>query len=595
MTEIHDLTEQEAVWDLSDMYKSFEDPALQRDKAAIRKKAEEFQSRWRGTVHQLNAGQLRDAINELESVMELRRRLHCYAQLSWSVDTKNPEVGASLQGIRELLNSVTQTIVFFELEWIALSEEQTIILKQPELEHYRYWLSKLRRYRNHVLSEAEERVMSVKDLTGRNAWVRYYEETMNSIPFTLNRQRVSIDTLFKTLHSPDRELRRQAMESLGNHLNSHSRSLTFIFNTILADCSKNDSLHKYPTWLSSRNLANAIPDESVNLMIDTIMKHKSLVSRYYTLKKRVLNLESMNEWDRLATFSDQEKRYSWSDARELVLKVYSAFHPEMGRIAALFFENNWIHARPQQGKRSGGFCSSVGPSLHPYILLNFDCTSNSLRVLAHELGHGIHGYLARKNGILQSHAPLTLSETASVFGEMLLYDALLENTSSDEERLTLLMKQIENCLSIVFVQAAFSRFEQAIHSRRRETGELTTDQYCSLWMFSQEELYGSSIHLTDNYRMLWAAIGHFVRSPGYVYAYAFGELIVLALFGTYREHGKGFCSRYLNFLSAGGSASPEDLLSEFDIDLHDAKVWERGIATIETMITQVENLLENKT
>ncbi len=402
--------------------------------------------------------------------------------------------------------------------------------------------------------------------------------------------------MLSDLYSPEREVRETAAAELSEGLQSALLPLTHIFNTILLDKSIDDRLRRYPHWLSARNLGNEAGDAMVEALVETVCSRYDLVGRYYRLKRRLLGYEELFDYDRyVPVTAPVETTISWAEAKEIVLASYAAFSPEMADIASRFFTNGWIHALPMPGKRNGAFAHPVVPSSHPYVFLNFTGSRRDVMVLAHELGHGVHQYLARAQGLFNSETPLTIAESASVFGEMLVFRNMLKRTVSPSERLGMLCSKIEDTLSTVFRQVAMNRFEERVHSARRNRGELDTDFISNAWIETQTAMFGDSVRLLDHYRIWWSYIPHFVHSPGYVYAYAFGELLVMALYEQYQREGPdfvpkdlGFISKYLKFLESGGRDEPRELLLPFGVDLADPGFWDRGIRIIEELIAEAE-------
>ncbi|MDX1672418.1 MAG: M3 family oligoendopeptidase, partial [Balneolaceae bacterium] len=427
-------------------------------------------------------------------------------------------------------------------------------------------------------------------VTGSKAWNRFFDETLGAARFELEGEEVTEQEALSKLHEPDRELREKAHVSLTDTFRELSRTLTFIFNTLLADKQVNDLLRNYESWISSRNLSNEIADETVEILVDAVTNRYSLVQRFYRLKKKLLGYDTLYDYDRYAPLLENQKKIEWEEAREMVLNSYSEFHPEMGTIAGKFFQNNWIDAAIRSGKRGGAYAASTVPSVHPYVFMNFDGKIRDVQTLAHELGHGVHQYLAREQGILQASTPLTTAETASVFGEMLVFQNLMRSLDDPREKLALLTGKIDDTIATVFRQISMNRFEDAMHTARREEGELTTDRFSELWREKQEQLYGDSVELTDSYSLWWCYIPHFLHTPGYVYAYAFGELLVLALYEEYTRSQNGFSEKYLELLRAGGSDWPENLVRKVGLDINQAGFWEKGLAAVEKMVEQAESL-----
>jgi oligoendopeptidase F len=587
-----DKTGAEAVkWDLSDLYKSPDDPELKKDKELLLKKADQFAASYRGRVAELSEAEFAEAMGLYEELVQRSGKMGSYAHLIWSTNTEDPALGKLLQEASELGSELSQRLVFFNVEWLHIEDEKAnrLILSE-ELSEWRHYLEVSRMYKNHILSEDAEKVMSAKSVTGRAAWNRYFDETLGAARFELDGEELTEQEVLSKLHNPDRELRRKAHQSLTETFTDHSRSLTYIFNTLLADKYTNDKLRNYESWISSRNLSNQTDNETVNALIDSVTGHYHLVQRYYKLKRKLLKVDELFDYDRYAPILQTTKKVKWEEAKGMVLGAYGDFHPEMGSIASEFFEKKWIDAAIKPGKRGGAYSASTVTSVHPYIFMNYDGQLRDVQTLAHELGHGVHQYLSRKQGELQSSTPLTTAETASVFGEMLVFNKLLQEIDDPQEKLALLISKIDDTIATVFRQISMNRFEDRIHTARREKGELTTEQFSQHWLETQRELYGDSITLTDEYKLWWCYIPHFLHTPGYVYAYAFGELLVLALYDAYKSQTNGFADRYIQLLEAGGSDWPHNLIAKMDIDIRDPQFWSRGLNLFESMIEEAEDL-----
>jgi oligoendopeptidase F len=455
-----------------------------------------------------------------------------------------------------------------------------------ELALFRHYLQNLRKYKPHTLSEPEEKILAEKGPIG-SSWGTLFDKVLSRLRFGEGQK--SESEVLSELYHPDREVRKKAAADLTDGLNSIDHILTHIFNTILLDKAIEDRLRKYPHWLRARNLSNEADDEMVSALIKAVSTRYDLVSRYYQLKRKILGYDQLFDYDRYAPIpSESERAIPWDEAKETVLAAFNAFSPQMGSIAQEFFDRNWIHAPVLPGKRSGAFSHPVIPSVHPYILLNYTGKRRDVMTLAHELGHGIHQYLAREQGLFNGDTPLTTAESDSVFGEMLVFRHLLGQIESPTERVVLLCGKLEDIFATVFRQVSMNRFEEAVHTRRREHGELDTDTLCTLWMDTQKTMFGNSVTLMDHYRIWWSYIPHFVHSPGYVYAYAFGELLVLALYRQYLERGSSFIPLYLDLLRSGGKVSPGELLRPFGIDLADPDFWIRGLKVLEELLMEAE-------
>ena len=440
------------------------------------------------------------------------------------------------------------------------------------------------------MAEAEEKVWVAANLTGRSAWVRYFTETMGGMRFRLDGEDLSQQLILAKLHEGDRALRRRAALAFTEGLKAREHSLTFVFNTLLTDKATQDRLRAYPHWIRSRNLANEISDQTAGALIDSVTQRYDLVARFYTLKRRLLGYETLFDYDRYAPLPEADTHYHWEDAKALVLESYVRFHPRMGQIAERFFAGRWIDAPVAPGKQGGAYSHGAVPSAHPYVLLNYTGKARDVQTLAHELGHGVHQYLARDRGVLQADTPLTTAETASVFGELVVFQALLQRETNPHSQLVLLISKIDDTIATVFRQIAMNRFEDRIHVARREHGELSSEQFSGMWIQTQQAMFQGSVTLEDHYRHWWSYIPHFLHTPGYVYAYAFGELLVLSLYAQYEKDPDGFPVRYLALLAAGGSDWPHVLVGRLGIDLRDPGFWHQGLNAIEVLIARAEAL-----
>lgn len=578
-------------WDLSDLYASSDDPKLKSDKESLIKEAKVFAEKYRDRVSKLNPIEFKEMLQAYEALQDKGGKIGSFAYLQWSTDTSNSSFGKLVQESNELGSELAQILVFLEVEWQKLSDEEAnALIHHSHLEFYKHYLESSRRYKNHILEEKQEQILSAKSVTGSRAWIRFFDELLGAAKFELDGEILSEQEVLSKLHDSDRELRVRAHASLTKTFKDLSRQLTYIFNTLLADKATNDKLRKYPSWITSRNLSNETDEQTVDALVDTVTSNYNLVQRYYKLKAQLLDLDEMRDYDRYAPMLKNEATISWNEAKEMVLDSYSNFHPEMGEITAKFFDKSWIDAAIKQGKRGGAYSASTVPSVHPYVFMNFDGKIRDVQTLAHELGHGVHQYLSRKQGPLQSGTPLTTAETASVFGEMLVFQKLMKNLSDPKEKLALLIGKIDDTIATVFRQISMNRFENAIHTARREEGELTTERFSELWMEQQKALYGDSVSLTEEYGQWWCYIPHFLHTPGYVYAYAFGELLVLALYEEFQSKPNGFAEKYLDLLSAGGSEWPHELVAKMGLDIKDPQFWQKGIDSFRNMIEQAEEL-----
>jgi oligoendopeptidase F len=548
-----------------------------------------FAESYAGKVAELDAGGLAAAMHDLEAIYELVSRAGSYAHLRFSTNTSDPATGALLQRAQELGTAIETKLLFFELEWAAVPDERAeALLADSALDFCRHYLETIRRYRPHMLSEPEELVMTEKSISGRSAWTRLFAEVTSAIRVQLPEGEVPLEVALSKLQSPDREVRRSTAEKVTEALEPTLRTRAFIFNTLLNDKAVDDRLRSYPDWISARNLSNEASDESVQALITAVTARYDIPQRWYRIKAQLLGVERISDYDRMAAVTAEEPVVPWGEARDLVLDCYQEFSPELGDIVRRSYEDRWIDAPLRPGKRGGAFCASTVPDLHPYVMLNYTATRQDVLTLAHELGHGVHAVLGARQGIFHMSTPLTMAETASTFGEEIVFDRLLERAESAESRLSLLARSIEGSIATVFRQTAMNRFEDRVHNSRRTEGELSVDRISELWIETQAAMLGDSVDLTDGYARWWSYVPHFVNTPGYVYAYAYGQLFALSVYRLYTERGDEFVPRYIDLLAAGGSRSPEELGQIVGVDLTDPGFWDAGLALVEETLDKTE-------
>jgi oligoendopeptidase F len=577
-------------WDLSDAYTGPDDPALEADLEDVRSSAGRFRERYAGTVGDLDATALAEAVEELERLHSVVTRAGAYSYLHFSTDTADPARGALLQRIQELGASLDAELLFFRLEWTALDDEHAEkLLAENALDGYRHHLTALRRWRPYLLSEPEERILSEKSVSGPAAWGRLFQELTSALRVQLGDEEVGLEQALAQLHRPDREERRAAAEAVTDALAPGLRTRTSVFNALLLDKSIDDRLRGYPHWLAARNLANETPDETVQALVDAVVERKDIPQRYYRLKAKLLGLDRLAHYDRMAPVSTGEDSVSWDDAVALVSEAYTSFSPDAGRIVGEFFDNSWIDAPVRPDKLNGAYCMTRVPGVHPYVLLNYTGDRRAVLTLAHELGHGLHGYLAQDRGLFNAETPLTLAETASVFGEALTFKQLLARESDPTRRLELLVGRIDDGVATVHRQIAMNRFEDRVHTARREDGELSSDRLAELWIETQAQMLGDPVDL-DGYETWWSYVPHYVVSPGYVYAYAYGYLFSLAIFRKWEREGDSLVEPYLDLLRAGGSDAPERLADIVGVDLADTKLWAGALESMDELLQEAEAL-----
>jgi len=574
----------DVAWDLEDLVEGRGPAGVDALLEEADRLAEQIERR-RGRIHELDAGALAALMAEVAELRDRLGRAGSYAGLAWAVDTADPERGARMQRVEEHAARITTRILFVDLEWAALADEQVeALLADERLAFCRHHLRSLRRYRPHLLSEPEERILTEKHVTGAAAWARLFDDLTSAIVVELDGRAAGLEEGLSRLSDPDRSVRAAAAEAVTEALRPGLRTRAFVFNTLLADKAVDDRLRHYPTWLASRNLANEAGDESVQALVDAVVSRYDIPQRWYATKARLLGLPRLADYDRMAAVATREEEIGWDEGRHLVLEAYASFSEELAGIAERFFTDRWIDAPVRPNKRPGAFCAYTVPSVHPYLLLNWTNRRRDVLTLAHELGHGLHAYLARPQGVFHQSTPLTLAETASVFGETVTFGALLGRTHDPAARLALLAEAIEGQIATVFRQIAMNRFEDAVHTERRARGELSPDRFGELWIETQASMLGDAVELTDGYRLWWSYIPHFIATPGYVYAYAYGQLLALAVYRRYEEEGAGFVPAYLELLRRGGSAPPEELGHIVGVDVRDPAFWAGGLAIIEQQL-----------
>ncbi len=589
-------------WDLSDLYTGTDDPKITSDLATALKKAVQFETQYRGKIaaEETGAKGLCEMIRALESIRERGDRTISYASLVFSADTNDPKNGALLQGVQEGLTEINKHLLFFELEWAAAPEDLVDAwMKTPSLARDRHFLEEIRKFAPHQLSEPEEKILDEKANTGIRAFQRLFDEAINQIRFKVESkgeiQSLTEQEVLALLHDRERSTRRAAALGLTEGLKEHAPVLTFILNQVTADHASDDRLRRFPDVMASRNLSNEIEPKAVDALLSSSEEYFFLVARYYELKKNVLGLETLYDYDRYAPLDARTEFISFDQGRETVLAAFHDFSPKVEEVAALFFEKHWIDAAVRPGKRGGAFSHSTVPSVHPYVFVNYLGSPRDVMTLAHELGHGVHQWLSRQQSYFNFSTPLTTAETASVFAEMLVFHRLKKSEKDPKKRLALVMSKLEEDFATVFRQVVLCRFEQIVHTARRNEGELSTARINDLWMAANREMFKGSVTLTDDYSWWWMYIPHFIHSPFYTYAYAFGHLLVLSLFQKYMEEGKKFVPKYLNLLSAGGSVRPDALLQDkMNLDIKDPLFWRRGLGLLEKMVGEAERLADPK-
>ncbi|MCH8236543.1 MAG: M3 family oligoendopeptidase [Proteobacteria bacterium] len=582
-------------WNLNDLYSGPKSKALQADLAWGAGESKKFRKAFEGRLKGLDGGGLAKAISRYERIVERLGRIMSYGHLLHATRLSDPAISAFFQTLQERVTNISTDTLFFTLELNRLSEKVLKAqLEDPKAAHYAPWIRDCRVFRRHQLSDEVEKLLHEKTVTGHNAWIRLFGETMADLRFSVkgpkgSRKMTLADTL-NLLSDKKGEVRKQGAKALSRGLARNMRVLTLITNTLAKDKEIEDQWRRYPRASSYRNLSNQVEDEVVDALVGAVKdSYPRLSHRYYKLKAKWFGVRKLNTWDRNAPLPEDTSRlYSWDEAREIVLSAYGGFAPEMSEIAGRFFDQGWIDAPPRPGKDSGAFSHPTVPSVHPYVMLNYHGKARDVMTLAHELGHGVHQVLAAPQGALMSDTPLTLAETASVFGEMLTFQAMLKAEKNTRRRRILLAGKVEDMMNTVIRQIAFHQFEERVHAERPK-GELSAQRLGDIWMEVQRQSLGPAFRFDDDYRNFWAYIPHFLHAPFYVYAYAFGDCLVNSLYGVFKDGQPGFQGKYFNMLKAGGTLRHKELLAPFGLDASDPDFWQRGLSVISGFIDELES------
>lgn len=579
-------------WDLNDLYQGSSDPKINSDLDNLTKRANAFVKDYKDLfTKSFKGSDLYQAIVEYESISEGFSKLMSFAGLQYYSDLNNSDFRSLFQSLQEKISNISSQLVFFTLDLAKLKETDlhNAIQEETKLAKYTYWLEVVGKYQPHQLSEEVERYTVEKSVTGRNAWVRLYDETLASMKFEFEGEKLPLEAITHKMSDKSQRIRKIAAEALNKGLNDQITLFTTVTNVLAKDKEIDDKWRKFKNPDSSRHLDNQIEPEVVAALVAAVSsKYKDLSHRYYGLKAKMLGLSKLEYWDRNAPLPlDDDEEISWPVARKIVLEAYSAFSPTIATIAQEFFDKNWIDVPTKVGKTSGAFSHPTVPSAHPYVLLNYQSKRRDVMTLAHELGHGVHQMLAREQGYLLADTPLTLAETASVFGEMLTFQHLLKNSKTKESRQALLAGKIDDMLNTVVRQIAFYQFEQQVHEARK-SGELSSDDLSAIWQRTQTQALGPNVHLDEITNNFWTYISHFIHTPFYVYAYAFGDCLVNSLYAFYLKNPDGFEEKYLNLLKSGGSQHYSKLMQPFGFDLSKPDFWSTGLQMIENMINELE-------
>lgn len=584
-------------WDLHDLYSDKDATELERDMAWLKTATQEFEDRWKGKLEdaaKLNGENgIGQAVKQYEAIEETMGRLISYAGLNYFSNTLDQDNAKFYGDIQAQITNISADLIFFSLELNRLSEEQiNSAIEHDELaKHYEPWIIDLRKDKPFQLEDRVEQLFHEKSMTSHNAWNRLFDETMADLRFDIDGEQVPLERALNQLQESDPKLREKAARSLIETFKQNLRTFTLITNTLAKDKQISDRWRGFEDIADSRHLANRVEREVVDALASAVKDaYPRLSHRYYKLKAKWLGVEQLNFWDRNAPLPETSKSLiPWDKAQDIVLAAYNSFSPQMSEIALKFFDNNWIDAPLRDGKAPGAFAHPTVPSAHPYVLVNYMGKARDVMTLAHELGHGVHQVLAADQGALMASTPLTLAETASVFGEMLTFREILDSTDDLKERKAILAQKVEDMINTVVRQIAFYEFERKLHLARKD-GELTSDQIGELWMSVQAESLGPAIKLNSGYETFWTYVPHFIHSPFYVYAYAFGDCLVNSLYAVYQNADEGFQTRYFDMLKAGGTKHHSELLAPFGLDATQPDFWEKGLSMIEGLIEELEKL-----
>ena len=578
-------------WDLSDFYSSMKDKKINADIKKIALESDNFAKNFGGKIVNLNAVYLFNAIKKYEEICELIGKVSCYAQLLYASDLSKAENVAFYQNTSEKLSEHESKLVFFSLELNQIDEKKlAVLLRNSDLKKYQPFIRDTRSFKKYQLSGELEKLSLDKGITGRNAFVRLFDETVNNLQFSYRSKILNSQQIFDLTSNADETVRKDASKAVGKTFQENSKIFAFITNILAKENAVEDKWRGFERPISARNLSNFVEDDVVDTLVFKVKEnYKNISHRYYKIKAKTLGKKYLNHWDRNAPLSKVENKIrSWEEAKDVVLSAYGEFHPTMQEVGKIFFDKNWIDAEAKTGKDSGAFSHPTIPSVHPYILMNYQGKIRDVMTLAHELGHGVHQYLASKQGYLMSPTPLTLAETASVFGEQLTFQKILKNEKDAKRKKLIIAAKVEDMINTAVRQIAFLEFERKIHDARK-TGEIPLEKICEFWLEVQKESLGPIFKFDEEYKFFWSYIPHFIHSPFYVYSYAFGECLVNSLYGVYKSGKvKNFEEKYLQMLESGGTKHHKDMLSPFGLDAKDPKFWQAGLDVIIDYINQLE-------
>jgi oligoendopeptidase F len=578
-------------WNLTDLYTDAESKKLKADISSLAKVCKEFSMEYTGKIGKLSAKNLCQSIKKYEDISDLAGRIMSFAFLHYCTQVENPEAQSFYQNLEEKINELTQHLIFFSLELNNIEDtKMKELLSDKNLKHYAPFINDSRVWKKYQLSQKEEEIIHEKSLSSRSAWVKLFDQTDAGLRFSFKGKELTVSEIFNKFSSASAEERKLAADSIGEVLQKNIPTFSFIMNTLIKEKELEDKRRGLKEPISSQNLSNLIEDKVVDTLMQTVKdNYPKLSHRYYKIKAKMLGMEKLNYWDRNAAINKDEDKYiPWEQAKETVISAYHEFSPESARIVKMFFDNNWIDASPKQGKMGGAFSHSTVPSCHPYIMMNYHGKTRDVMTLAHELGHGVHQWLSRKQGCLMARTPLTLAETASVFGEQLTFRSLIAQEKDEKKRKLMIASKVEDMLNTVVRQIAMCEFEKQLHAERKN-GEISPAKIGDIWMRTQLESFGDSVITDDRYKNYWAYIPHFIHTPFYVYAYAFGDCLVNSLYSVY-ESGKvqNFESKYMAMLEAGGSLRYKEMLAPFKLDPSKSTFWQQGLDVVSSFIDMLE-------
>lgn len=578
-------------WDLTDFYQNIDDKNIELDFKNLKIRSEKFTKDYKGKISSLSGDDLYYAIKENEEISEYFGKISSFSYLNYASDMLDQKNTAFYQNSSDKISEISKDLVFFELEINKISETniEKLYNESEKLKKYKPFLRDVRIFKKHQLKEDIEKILLEKKSTGSSAWNRLFDETINNMKFPYDNKELNSSEIFNLLSSKEQETRKKSAKIIGETLGKNIRLFSFITNILAKDKNINDNLRNFKRPISSRNLNNFIEDEIVdNLALVVKENYKNISHRYYKIKAKLLGLEKMHYSDRNAPLSMDENLTSWEDAKKIVFDAYNNFSPELAKIGQRFFDNNWIDVGVRNGKDSGAFAHPTIPSVHPYLLLNYQGKVRDIMTLAHELGHGIHQILSSNQGYFMSGTPLTLAETASVFGEQLTFQEILKRENDPNRKKIIIASKVEDMINTVIRQIAFLEFERKVHDERKK-GEIATEKLCEFWMEVQKESLGDIFIFDNEYKYYWSYIPHFIHSPFYVYSYAFGDCLVNSLYACYKNGLENFEKKYLKMLEAGGTLHHKDLLSPFGLDASKPEFWQNGLDIISGYIDQLED------